>query len=208
MRRFGPFEVDFSTSELRKSGSRVRIQEQTLRLLEILLEQPGDLVTREQVRERLWPSYTFVDFERSLNAAVAKLRQALHDSAGLCRDRCAEGLPVHRACDSGGGTDSCGATAGGSKPAASCASRRYGGRVRRRSHLCLGEVQSSAGRKRQRICAFHSRDAGRNTNGRCALRSEHGGLAGWADASACGFRHQALPHPFGSTRLLPRRRGV
>src|SRR3954447_20023555 len=81
MRRFGPFEVDFSTSELRRSGSRVRIQEQQLRLLEILLEQPGDLVTRERLQDRLWPSDTFVDFERSLNAAVAKLRQALHDSA-------------------------------------------------------------------------------------------------------------------------------
>src|SRR6478609_8166549 len=81
MHRFGPFEVDFSTSELRRSGSRVRIQEQQLRLLGVLLEQPGDLIARERLRERLWPSDTFVDFERSLNAAVAKLRQALHDSA-------------------------------------------------------------------------------------------------------------------------------
>jgi DNA-binding winged helix-turn-helix (wHTH) protein len=59
----------------------VRIQEQPLRILEILLEQPSELVNRERLRERLWPSDTFVDFERSLNAAVAKLRQALHDSA-------------------------------------------------------------------------------------------------------------------------------
>ena len=59
----------------------MRIQEQPLRLLELLLEQPGELVSRERLRERLWPSDTFVDFERSLNAAVAKLRQALHDSA-------------------------------------------------------------------------------------------------------------------------------
>ncbi|HMF79531.1 MAG TPA: winged helix-turn-helix domain-containing protein [Bryobacteraceae bacterium] len=81
MLRFGPFEVDFSASELRKSGSLVRIQEQPLRLLKALLEQPGELVTRERLRERLWPSDTFVDFERSLNAAVAKLRQALNDSA-------------------------------------------------------------------------------------------------------------------------------
>src|SRR6476619_4239578 len=81
MHRFGPFEVDFSTSELRRSGSRVRIQDQQLRLLEALLEQPGNLVTRERLRDRLWPSDTFVDFERSLNAAVAKLRQALHDAA-------------------------------------------------------------------------------------------------------------------------------
>ena len=81
MHRFGPFEVDFRTSELRRSGSRVRIQEQPLRILEILLEQPGEMVSRERLRERLWPSDTFVDFERSLNAAVAKLRQALHDAA-------------------------------------------------------------------------------------------------------------------------------
>ncbi|HEY3455330.1 MAG TPA: winged helix-turn-helix domain-containing protein [Bryobacteraceae bacterium] len=81
MHRFGPFEVDFAASELRRSGSQVRIQEQPLRILEILLEQPGELVSRERLRERLWPSDTFVDFERSLNAAVAKLRQALHDSA-------------------------------------------------------------------------------------------------------------------------------
>jgi DNA-binding winged helix-turn-helix (wHTH) protein len=59
MHRFGPFEVEFETSELRKSGSRVRIQEQPLRLLEILLEQPGELVSRERLRERLWPSDTF-----------------------------------------------------------------------------------------------------------------------------------------------------
>jgi len=81
MHRFGPFEVDFPASELRRSGSRVRIQEQPLRILEILLEQPGEMVTRERLRDRLWPSDTFVDFERSLNAAVAKLRQALHDAA-------------------------------------------------------------------------------------------------------------------------------
>ncbi|HMJ62960.1 MAG TPA: winged helix-turn-helix domain-containing protein [Bryobacteraceae bacterium] len=81
MHRFGPFEVDLATSELRRSGSRVRIQEQPLRILEILLEQPGEMVTRERLRDRLWPSDTFVDFERSLNAAVAKLRQTLHDSA-------------------------------------------------------------------------------------------------------------------------------
>lgn len=81
MYRFGPFEVDFSTSELRRSGNRVHIQDQQLRLLEALLEKPGNLVTRERLRDLLWPSDTFVDFERSLNAAVAKLRQALHDSA-------------------------------------------------------------------------------------------------------------------------------
>src|SRR4051794_8786557 len=81
MMRFGPFEVNFTTSELRKSGTRVRIQEQPLRILETLLARRGQLVTREELRERLWPSGTFVDFDGSLNAAVGKLRQSLGDSA-------------------------------------------------------------------------------------------------------------------------------
>jgi DNA-binding winged helix-turn-helix (wHTH) protein/Tol biopolymer transport system component len=81
MRRFGAFELDVGTGELRKNGARVRLQEQPLRILQALLETPGEMVTREQLRDRLWPSDTFVDFERSLNAAVAKLRQALGDSA-------------------------------------------------------------------------------------------------------------------------------
>jgi DNA-binding winged helix-turn-helix (wHTH) protein len=81
MRRFGPFELDLATGELRKNGVRVRLQDQPLRILQALLETPGEMLTREQLRDRLWPSDTFVDFERSLNAAVAKLRQALGDSA-------------------------------------------------------------------------------------------------------------------------------
>lgn len=81
MQRFGPFEIDFVTSELRKSGVRIRIQDQSLRILEALLERPGQMVTRDQLRDRLWPSDTFVDFERSMNAAIAKLRQTLSDSA-------------------------------------------------------------------------------------------------------------------------------
>jgi eukaryotic-like serine/threonine-protein kinase len=79
--RFGPFEVNFATGELRKNGLRVRIQEQPIQILAALLERPGDLITREDLKARLWQSDTFVDFERSLNAAVAKLRQALNDSA-------------------------------------------------------------------------------------------------------------------------------
>ncbi len=79
MRRFGPFEI--SNGELSKTGIRVRIQDQPLRILETLLERPGELVTREELRDRLWPSDTFVDFERGLNAGVAKLRQCLSDSA-------------------------------------------------------------------------------------------------------------------------------
>lgn len=81
MPRFGPFAADFAARELVKGGVRVRIQEQPLRILEALIEKPGELVTRETLKERLWPSDTFVDFERSLNASVARLRQALNDSA-------------------------------------------------------------------------------------------------------------------------------
>src|ERR1051325_9549988 len=81
MPRFGPFEVDFAKAEMHKSGVRIRIQEQPLRILETLLEKHGELVTREELRDRLWPADTFVDFERSLNAAVGKLSQSLNDSA-------------------------------------------------------------------------------------------------------------------------------
>src|SRR5947208_3632091 len=79
--RFGPFDVDFTTSELRKGGTRVRIQEQPLRILQTLIARRGEIVTREELRDRLWPAGTFVDFEGSLNAAVGKLRQSLSDSA-------------------------------------------------------------------------------------------------------------------------------
>ena len=79
--RFAQFEVNISTGELRKNGLRIHIQEQPSRILAALLERPGELVSREELRERLWPGETFVDFERSLNAAVAKLRQVLLDSA-------------------------------------------------------------------------------------------------------------------------------
>ena len=79
--RFGNFEVDLEAGELRQKGLVIRIQDQPFRVLATLLERPGEIVTREQLRERLWPSDTFVDFEHSVNAAVKKLRQALHDDA-------------------------------------------------------------------------------------------------------------------------------
>ena len=81
MHRFGPFEVDFSKAELRKNGVSIRLQEQPLRILQELLKRPGEVLTREELRDALWPSDTFVDFERSLNAAVGKLRAALNDSS-------------------------------------------------------------------------------------------------------------------------------
>src|SRR5487761_1788518 len=79
--RFGVFEVDLQTGELRKHGVRVKLQEQPFQILVLLLEQPGAPVTREELRQKLWPAHTFVDFDRSLNKAMTKLRSALGDSA-------------------------------------------------------------------------------------------------------------------------------
>jgi Tol biopolymer transport system component len=83
--RFGAFEVDPGTGELRKSGLRVRLQEQPLQVLLALLERPGEVVSREDLIGRLWADGTVVDFERGLNAAVNRLRQALSDSADVPR---------------------------------------------------------------------------------------------------------------------------
>jgi TolB-like protein/DNA-binding winged helix-turn-helix (wHTH) protein/Tfp pilus assembly protein PilF len=78
---FGPFELDLHSGELFKHGSRIKLQGQPIQILRILLEQPGKLVTREEISQKLWPSDTFVDFEHSLNTAVKKLRTALGDEA-------------------------------------------------------------------------------------------------------------------------------
>ena len=79
--RFGLFDLDLQAGELRRSGVKVKLQEQPFRILAILLERPGEVVTREQLRQRLWPRDTFVDFEHSINVAVMRLREALNDSA-------------------------------------------------------------------------------------------------------------------------------
>src|SRR5258705_9368160 len=79
--RFENFEFDFRSSELREDGRKVKVQGQPIQILAMLLEQPGELVTRDELKNKLWPGDTFVDFEHSLNAAVKRLRQALHDSA-------------------------------------------------------------------------------------------------------------------------------
>jgi DNA-binding winged helix-turn-helix (wHTH) protein len=83
--RFGVFEVDLSAGELRKTGRRVRLQEQPFQLLALLLERPGELVTRDEVRQKLWAADTFVDFDHSLNTAIKKVREALGDSASSPR---------------------------------------------------------------------------------------------------------------------------
>lgn len=80
-RAFGPFEVSAGAGELRKSGVRIRLSGQPFQILIVLLERPGDLVTREELREKLWNYQTFVDFEHGLNAAINKLRRSLGDSA-------------------------------------------------------------------------------------------------------------------------------
>jgi Tol biopolymer transport system component/DNA-binding winged helix-turn-helix (wHTH) protein len=79
--RFGMFEVDLRQGELRKNGIRLKLTGQPFQTLVILLEHPGDLVTREQLQRRLWPSDTFVDFDSGLNAAINRVREALGDSA-------------------------------------------------------------------------------------------------------------------------------
>jgi Tol biopolymer transport system component/DNA-binding winged helix-turn-helix (wHTH) protein len=79
--RFGTYEVNLLSGELRKSGIRLKLQDRPFQILAILLEQPGQLVTREQIQKRLWPEDTFVDFEHGLNTAINKLRQALSDDS-------------------------------------------------------------------------------------------------------------------------------
>jgi TolB-like protein/DNA-binding winged helix-turn-helix (wHTH) protein/Tfp pilus assembly protein PilF len=83
--RFGPFEVDSVSGELRKHGVRVKLQQQPLQILEFLLEHPGDVVTREELRQRLWPADTFVDFDHGLYNAIKRLREALGDVADTPR---------------------------------------------------------------------------------------------------------------------------
>ncbi len=79
--RFGPFEADVLTRELRKHGTRLRLPNQSFLVLSVLLERPGQLVTRDELRERLWPAGTFVEYDQGLNVAVNRLREALGDSA-------------------------------------------------------------------------------------------------------------------------------
>src|SRR5882672_5277884 len=78
---FGVFEVDLRTGEVRKHGVRVKLQEQPFHVLKILLQRPGEVVTREELRSEIWQSDTFVDFDNGLNTSINKLREALGDSA-------------------------------------------------------------------------------------------------------------------------------
>ncbi len=78
---FGVFEADLRAGELRRNGSKVKLQEQPFQILAMLLERPGEIVTREELRARLWSADTFVDFDHGLNSAIRRLRDALGDSA-------------------------------------------------------------------------------------------------------------------------------
>src|SRR5512135_2235332 len=79
--RFDCFEVDLDAGQLRRRGVRIRLREQSFKVLAALLERAGHVVTRDELRQRLWRDDSFVDFENNLNTAVAHLRQALGDSA-------------------------------------------------------------------------------------------------------------------------------
>jgi DNA-binding winged helix-turn-helix (wHTH) protein len=79
--RFGVFEVNLPSGELRKHGLLIHVPGQPFKILALLLERPGEVVTRDQLRKSLWSAETFVDFEHSLNSAIKKLREALGDSA-------------------------------------------------------------------------------------------------------------------------------
>ena len=79
--RFGTYEVSLQSGEMRKGGVRIKVQQQPMKLLEILLERPGEVVTREELRSRIWVDESFGDFDQAVNIAIAKLRSALGDSA-------------------------------------------------------------------------------------------------------------------------------
>jgi DNA-binding winged helix-turn-helix (wHTH) protein len=74
--RFGTYEIDLHSGEFRKAGVRIKVQQQPLKLLQTLLERPGEVVTREELRSRVWPNESFGDFDQAVNVAIAKLRSA------------------------------------------------------------------------------------------------------------------------------------
>lgn len=91
--RFGPFEADLQSGELRKHGIKIKLHGQSFKILARLMARPGELITREELHQALWPQDTFVDFETGLNSAVLKLRQALGDSAD--KPQFVETIPRH-----------------------------------------------------------------------------------------------------------------
>src|SRR5215831_17328528 len=83
VRRFGAFEINFQSGELRKKGIRLRLAGQPFQVLAVLVERAGELVTREELHSKLWPANTFVDFDHGLNNAVARIREVLNDSSEM-----------------------------------------------------------------------------------------------------------------------------
>src|SRR5213082_2138531 len=81
IRGFGAFEINLQSGELRKNGIRLRLSGQPFQVLSVLVEHPGEVVTREELHSRLWPADTFVDFDHGLNNAVARIREVLDDSS-------------------------------------------------------------------------------------------------------------------------------
>src|SRR2546426_4668263 len=79
--RFGIFEVDLQAGELRRQGFKIKLQEQPFQILIMLLDRPGEVVSREDLQKKLWPADTFVDFDRGVNRAINRLREALGDNA-------------------------------------------------------------------------------------------------------------------------------
>src|ERR1700744_6127859 len=79
--RFGPFELDSRAGELHKHGIRLRLKHQAIQILLMLVKHPGDVVLREEIRQKLWPLDTVVEFDHSINASIQKLRDALGESA-------------------------------------------------------------------------------------------------------------------------------
>ena len=85
LKRFGVFEADLRSGELRRAGMRIKLQEQPFKVLVALLERPGQVVTREELRKRIWPEESFGDFDHAVSVAIAKLRTALNDSSAVPR---------------------------------------------------------------------------------------------------------------------------
>src|ERR1700737_3696398 len=79
--RFGPFQLDLRAAELRRNGAKVRLPDQSIKVLAMLVQSSGEMVTREHLHRRLWPNGTIVEFDSSINAAIRRLREALEDSA-------------------------------------------------------------------------------------------------------------------------------
>src|SRR5260370_34783213 len=79
--RYGPFRLDLRAGELRRNGIKVRVPDQSIQVLTMLVEDPGEVVTREELHQKLWSNGAIVEFDRSINAAIKRLRQALEDSA-------------------------------------------------------------------------------------------------------------------------------